>query len=114
MPEGKTAYFRPGDTVIDDISLIEVHSDHVLLDDNGRQQRLSFPDPQQAQTAPPSRGEASGRSAYTPQPTTGAAESGELSESEAPSRDYESAQQEAVRRRLMQIRDQSRGGNSSE
>lgn len=122
LPDGRTTFFRPGDTVFETITLSEVHSDHVLLEHNGRVQRLSFPDPTAAQnqsafqgnTAPPS-GATSPVSAAPVGDLMGPAEArGELSEADAPSRDSENAQQEAVRRRLMQIRNQSRNGNSNE
>lgn len=122
LPEGRTAFFRPGDTVFESITLSEVHSDHVLLEDNGRVQRLSFPDPAvsknqsafQGSVAPPTSSTSPAPASLTGDLSSPAEERGELSEADAPSRDSENAQQEAVRRRLMQIRNQSRNGNSNE
>lgn len=114
LPDGKTAYFRPGDTVMDDITLSEVHRDHVLLNHNGSSQRLSFPDPQQAAAFSGAPVQPAADETYNADTPIEPVERGELSEADAPSMDYETAQQEAVRRRLMQIRDQSRAGNRSE
>ncbi len=122
LPEGRTAYFRPGDTVYENITLAEVHSDHVLLDNKGRRQRLSFPDPAQ-EPRPLAANRPSVSAPSQANPLSAAApsndsipsvERGELSEADAPSQEFENAQQEAVRRRLMQVRNQSRNGNSSE